>query len=144
MSRSILAFALVFVSLSVALLVACGRHSSVPSASAPDTSSDRPGTVAQIARASRPGHPVLFVGLDGADWQLLDDYIARGVMPNLARLVREGVSGVVETLRPPLSPSVWTSMMTGVSPLEHGVLDFVQFDPQTGAKEPITSSVRRA
>ena len=35
-------------------------------------------------------------------------------------------------------------MMTGVSPLEHGVLDFVQFDPQTGAKEPITSSVRRA
>ena len=35
-------------------------------------------------------------------------------------------------------------MMTGVSPLDHGILDFVQFDPKTGAKEPITSSVRRA
>ena len=34
--------------------------------------------------------------------------------------------------------------MTGVSPLDHGILDFVQFDPQTGAKEPITSSLRRA
>ena len=88
--------------------------------------------------------PVFFVGLDGADWQLLDDYMTRGVMPNLARLVREGTSGVLETIRPPLSPLVWTTMMTGVSPLDHGVLDFVQFDPQTGAKEPITSSVRRA
>lgn len=34
-------------------------------------------------------------------------------------------------------------MVTGTSPLEHGVLDFVQFDPATGAKEPITSSERR-
>jgi len=88
--------------------------------------------------------PLLFVGLDGADWQLLDDYMARGAMPNLARLVHEGASGVLETIRPPLSPLVWTTMMTGVSPLDHGILDFVQFDPQTGAKEPITSSVRRA
>jgi Flp pilus assembly protein TadD/predicted AlkP superfamily pyrophosphatase or phosphodiesterase len=90
------------------------------------------------------GRPVIFVGLDGADWQLLDDYMSAGAMPNLARLVREGTSGVLETIRPPLSPLIWTSMMTGVSPLEHGILDFVQFDPKTGAKEPITSSLRRA
>ena len=88
--------------------------------------------------------PVIFVGLDGADWQLLDDYIARGSMPNLARLVHEGTSGILDTIRPPLSPIVWTTMMTGVSPLEHGILDFAQFDPKTGAKEPITSSLRRA
>jgi hypothetical protein len=30
-------------------------------------------------------------------------------------------------------------MMTGTSPLEHGVLDFVQFDPATGMKQPITN-----
>ena len=90
------------------------------------------------------GRPVIFVGLDGADWQLLDDYIASGAMPNLARLTREGTSGVLETIRPPLSPLIWTSMMTGVSPLDHGILDFVQFNAKTGAKEPITSSLRRA
>src|SRR5712671_1783608 len=89
-------------------------------------------------------HPVIFIGLDGADWQLLDDYISSGAMPNLAALVREGTSGILETIRPPLSPLIWTSMMTGVSPLDHGILDFVQFDPKTGAKEPITSSLRRA
>jgi Flp pilus assembly protein TadD len=86
---------------------------------------------------------VIFVGLDAADWQLLDDYIANGSMPNLARLVHEGTSGVLDTIRPPLSPLVWTTMMTGVGPLEHGILDFAQFNPKTGAKEPITSSLRR-
>jgi Flp pilus assembly protein TadD len=98
----------------------------------------------RTAPAAAPGRPVIFVGLDGADWQLLDDYISAGTMPNLAQLVREGASGVLETIRPPLSPLIWTTMMTGVSPLDHGILDFVQFDPKTGAKEPITSSVRRA
>ncbi len=93
--------------------------------------------------SSGSGRPVIFVGLDAADWQLLDDYIADGSMPNLARLVKEGTSGVLDTIRPPLSPLVWTTMMTGVSPLEHGILDFAQFDPTTGAKEPITSSLRR-
>jgi Flp pilus assembly protein TadD/predicted AlkP superfamily pyrophosphatase or phosphodiesterase len=100
------------------------------------------GAGATAAAAS--SRPVIFVGLDGADWQLLDDYIANGAMPNLARLVREGASGILDTIRPPLSPLIWTSMMTGVSPLDHGILDFVQFDPKTGAKEPITSSLRRA
>jgi Flp pilus assembly protein TadD/predicted AlkP superfamily pyrophosphatase or phosphodiesterase len=117
-----------FLVLAVALLaVACGS----PSAN-------------RATSAAAPGRPVIFVGLDGADWQLLDAYIANGTMPNLARLVREGHSGILDTIRPPLSPLIWTSMMTGVSPLDHGILDFVQFDPKTGAKEPITSSLRRA
>ncbi len=34
-------------------------------------------------------------------------------------------------------------MMTGTSPLEHGILDFLQFDPATGQREPIMSSERR-
>ena len=101
-------------------------------------------SISPASSSATAGRPVIFIGLDGADWQLLDDYIAAGSMPNLARLVREGTSGVLETIRPPLSPLIWTSMMTGVSPLDHGILDFVQFDPKTGAKEPITSSLRRA
>jgi tetratricopeptide (TPR) repeat protein len=92
------------------------------------------------------GHPVLFVGWDGADWQLLDSYLAegdRGPLPNLAALVREGRSGVLKTIQPPLSPLVWTTMMTGVSPLVHGILDFTRFNPRTGEREPITRAERR-
>lgn len=90
--------------------------------------------------------PVLFVGLDGADWQLLDPYLRNGVMPNLAALAKEGRTGVLTTIQPPLSPLVWTTMMTGASPLEHGILDFTRRNPrhpETGAEEPITREERR-
>ena len=101
-----------------------------------------PPPAPEIARAVHPGRPVLFVGLDGADWELLDDYMASGVMPNLASLAREGRTGVLETIHPPLSPLVWTTMMTGASPLEHGILDFTRRNPRTGTLEPITSGER--
>ncbi|MES1240452.1 MAG: alkaline phosphatase family protein [Acidobacteriota bacterium] len=87
--------------------------------------------------------PVLFLGLDGADWQLLDPYLRNGVMPNLAALAKEGRTGVLATIQPPLSPLVWTTMMTGASPLEHGVLDFTRRNPETGTEEPITREERR-
>lgn len=105
----------------------------------------RPGaaTVAEIVAASSPGRPVIFVGLDGADWELLDRLIADGTMPELARLVKEGASGVLETQHPPLSPLLWTTMMTGLGPLDHTILDFTRFNPATGTKEPITSDERR-
>ena len=86
---------------------------------------------------------MIFLGLDGADWQLLDSYVRDGNMPNLARLVAEGTSGTLETLHPALSPLIWTSMMTGVDPLTHGILDFTRYRPGTNTKEPITSDERR-
>jgi tetratricopeptide (TPR) repeat protein len=103
-----------------------------------------PPVVAELARAARRGsRPVIFVGLDGGDWQLLDGFMADGTMPNLAGLARQGASGVLQTIQPPLSPLVWTTMMTGVSPLAHRILDFTRFNPASGALEPITSDERR-
>jgi tetratricopeptide (TPR) repeat protein len=93
--------------------------------------------------STRGPQPVLFVGLDGADWQLLDRYVAAGRMPELAALEKEGRTGVLTTIQPPLSPLVWTTMMTGVGPLEHGVLDFTRLDPRSGAEVPITREERR-
>ena len=100
--------------------------------------------VPEVAKQTHRARPVIFVGLDGADWQLLDEYIANGSMPNLRRLVATGAGGVLETDYPPLSPLVWTTMMTGVGPLDHAILDFTRFNPYTHDKEPITSDERRA
>jgi len=100
--------------------------------------------VDSIVKVARKARPVIFLGLDGADWQLLDQYMARGAMPNLKRLAAEGASGTLETLHPPLSPIIWTTMMTGVGPLNHRVLDFVRLNPVSGQKEPITSDERKA
>src|SRR5258708_30274568 len=85
---------------------------------------------------------VLFVGLDGGDWQYLDRLMDEGAMPNLAGLVREGDRRTIVTQQPPLSPLVWTTMMTGVSPLEHRILDFTRYNPITHTLQPITSDER--
>ena len=99
--------------------------------------SDAPPKLAQRA-------PVWVIGLDGADWRYLDRLMAKGAMPELSRLVREGRRGVLTTEQPPLSPLLWTTMMTGVSPLEHRILDFARLRPDDHRPEPITSSERRA
>ena len=95
-------------------------------------------------RATRTETPkrVIFVGLDGADWELLDRYAADGTMPNLGALVHSGDKRVLLTQHPSLSPLVWTTMMTGVSPLEHRILDFTRFNPVTHERELITSDER--
>jgi Flp pilus assembly protein TadD len=105
---------------------------------------ERLRAVPGVAMHSRTARPVIFVGLDGADWQLLDEYTADGTMPNLKRLADTGSGGVLETDYPPLSPLVWTTMMTGAGPLDHGILDFTRFNPYTHEKEPITSDERHA
>ncbi len=133
MRRSVL-----LLSVLLATSIACRKEAPPPrKAAAP------PPPRPEVTQASRPARPVIFIGLDGADWELIDDYMASGVMPNLAALARSGRTGALKTINPPLSPLVWTTMMTGASPLDHGILDFTRRNPKTGALEPIPSSERR-
>jgi predicted AlkP superfamily phosphohydrolase/phosphomutase len=69
---------------------------------------------------------VLMIGLDGATYSLLDPLAAQGIMPFLGRLMRAGVRGDLTSTRNPLTPPAWTSMITGVSPEQHGVHDFLR------------------
>ena len=116
---------------------------STPTASTPPPVATATGTVASIAASAQPRPPVIFVGLDGADWALLDQYAARGVMPTLRRLVSEGTSGTLETIHPALSPLIWNTVVTGRPPLEHRVLDFLRVNPVSRQREPITSDERK-
>jgi Flp pilus assembly protein TadD len=100
--------------------------------------------VGNVAARARSAPPVIFIGFDGADWELLDEYMKSGAMPTLQRMVATGAGGVLETEHPPLSPLLWTTMMTGVGPLEHAILDFTRFNPITRDREPITSDERAA
>jgi predicted AlkP superfamily phosphohydrolase/phosphomutase len=102
------------------------------------------GVVPDVASRAAARPPVVFIGLDGADWALLDQYASSGVMPTLRKLVAEGSSGTLKTIHPALSPLIWTTMMTGVMPLEHRVLDFLRVNPVSQQREPITSDERKA
>jgi predicted AlkP superfamily phosphohydrolase/phosphomutase len=71
-------------------------------------------------------YPVLIVGLDGATFDLMLPWIEEGRLPNLARLLRGGIWGPLESTIPPITPCAWSSFMTGKNPGKHGLFDFVE------------------
>jgi len=86
---------------------------------------------------------LLLVGWDAADWKVIDPLLARGEMPHLAGLLEQGVRGNLNTIQPPLSPMVWTSIATGKRPPKHGVLGFTEPTPDGLAVRPIGNLGRR-
>ncbi|PYJ23760.1 MAG: hypothetical protein DME99_01910, partial [Verrucomicrobia bacterium] len=75
---------------------------------------------------SRKQPKAVIIGLDAATWTLIRPWMAEGRMPTFARLVKEGASATLESVRPPLTPPAWTSFMTGKNPAKHGVFNFMQ------------------
>ena len=71
-------------------------------------------------------HRVLILGLDGATFDIIKPLVAQGKLPHLARLMREGTHGVLASTFPPITPTAWTSFMTGKNPGRHGIFDFEQ------------------
>jgi predicted AlkP superfamily phosphohydrolase/phosphomutase len=69
----------------------------------------------------------LLFGLDGATFTVLDDLVARGVMPYLGRFMQDGARAPLASTVPPLTPIAWTSMVTGRTPGHHGITGFFQF-----------------
>jgi predicted AlkP superfamily phosphohydrolase/phosphomutase/Tfp pilus assembly protein PilF len=94
-------------------------------------------------KSRREGRKILLIGLDGADWQLMDPWMAQGKLPNLARLKERAAWANLKSLQPILSPLLWTTVATGRPPEEHGVVDFLVKDPATGQKVPISSRFRK-
>jgi Flp pilus assembly protein TadD len=98
---------------------------------------------AEVATQSRRRGRLVVLGLDACDWDLVDELVARGLMPNVGRLIRRGASAVDTIPAPLISPVVWTTIATGVPPEVHGVLDFLEPDPAGGVR-PVTSASRQA
>jgi predicted AlkP superfamily phosphohydrolase/phosphomutase len=108
---------------------------------------------------------VILVGIDGADWGVIQPLLDRGRLPAFRKLKEEGATGVLMSLEPSASPALWTSVATGVAPGRHGIRGFVVPAPGAGnggrppagdegeegaaatAKQgvrPVTSAMRRA
>jgi hypothetical protein len=71
---------------------------------------------------------VVLLCIDGAD---LDDMILpmidAGELPTFARLLRDGTWGPLATIEPTLSAVVWTTIITGKTPDQHGIRHFIVF-----------------
>ncbi len=70
--------------------------------------------------AGPPARRVVVVGIDGLSPASLSPPAGGGV-PAFARLARRGAFGPLATVRPAEGPPVWTTLMTGRLPRDHGV-----------------------
>ena len=75
---------------------------------------------------------VCVIGLDAALPTSILKYVEQGVLPNLERLIKNGVmaeNGLVPY--PTITPPNWTTIATGAWPGTHGITDFNVHEPGT-------------
>ncbi|MGB2799009.1 MAG: alkaline phosphatase family protein [Dehalococcoidia bacterium] len=77
---------------------------------------------------------VVIIGLDGACWGIVMPWIEQGELPNLGKLLAEGVYSELRSVIPPMTPPAWTSLVTGKNPGKHGIT-FEFFKQKTGSFE---------
>lgn len=89
-------------------------------------------------QASDPeARKLLVIGIDSADWRLLDPMLEEGRLPNLKAFMAQSSYGRMKTFFPlEKSPLLWASILTGVRPEVHGVDNFVKGSGQ----QPVTGS----
>src|SRR3954469_10853391 len=95
---------------------------------------------AELRRDTRsvPTRVVIFA-LDGADWELLHELSDDGRIPNLKALAAGGTVSSLQTIQPTVSPMVWTTVATGLTPDRHCVIDFMD----RGRHSPVDAYSRR-
>ncbi|MEY3212313.1 MAG: hypothetical protein RIT28_2794 [Pseudomonadota bacterium] len=94
------------------------------------------------AEAERRGKEsqMLLIGIDGAEWMVIEDLWAKGYLPNLRALVNRGVRAKLKT-EYGKSPVIWTTIATGVLPEKHGITGFVVATDEGDV--PVASTVRK-
>jgi len=98
--------------------------------------------VVTLAGCSRRRERLVVLGLDGLDPDVVALLVSEGKLPNFERLSREGAAGRLVSVKPLLSPIVWTTIATGRKAIDHGITHFTVVDP-SGEEVPITSRARR-
>lgn len=71
--------------------------------------------------------PCILIGWDGATFDLLSPWAERGLLPNLASMLSRGTARELRSIIPPVTPAAWVSILTGMNPGKHGILDFNVF-----------------
>lgn len=76
----------------------------------------------------------VILGLDGGDWQIFNGFMEMGVMPNLSKLAKQGLTANLISTVPPSTPQAWSSIMTGLNAGRHGVFGFANLTSNTERK----------
>jgi predicted AlkP superfamily phosphohydrolase/phosphomutase len=73
-----------------------------------------------------PQNKLILLAIDSADADLVLQWAAAGFLPNIAKLLREGVSAPVETPAGVLEGAIWPTILTSTSAATHGMYAYRQ------------------
>ncbi len=85
---------------------------------------------------------LLILGLDGLDPLLVQKYWQIGLCPALKALRQKAVYTTFLPTLPAVSPAIWTTYFTGLSPQEHGLIDLLSRKNYSYALTPCTAKER--
>lgn len=84
-----------------------------------------------VRAAGNTPSKVVVLGFDGADANLVRQWMDEGKLPNLARLRQQGCFSPLMPTNPPQTPVSWSTFSTGLDPGKTEIFDFLKRDPNT-------------
>ena len=85
---------------------------------------------------------VLFIGIDGMDYNLTKMMLENDELPNLKALSEDGSFMELVSSNPPQSPVAWASIATGANPGKHNIFDFIVRNPENYIPELAISKIK--
>lgn len=70
--------------------------------------------------------PLVLIGLDGCDWNLINPWIENGELPNIAKIKAEGITDTLGSTIPPITGPALATFFTGLNPDNTGIVSFVK------------------
>ena len=81
-----------------------------------------------MKKIEEKNHPAIIIGIDGADWKVLDVLIKNNLCPNISAMINKGTCASTNVMPDDvfLSPVIWTSIATGKKGRTHGIHGLIQ------------------
>lgn len=76
-------------------------------------------------------HPLILLGLDAMDVELVQHWSREGVLPGFQRLFASAAQGRLDSPAQVMQGSIWPSFVTGLNPGRHGLYFMTQLSPGT-------------
>jgi len=88
-----------------------------------------------------PKRKILFIGIDGAPFDLVMKWAEQGELPNIRHLLDKGAFGELKSVLD-ITPPAWSSIYTGKNAGKHGIFDFMHRKVGTYDFAPANSTMR--
>ncbi|UCC39962.1 MAG: alkaline phosphatase family protein [Candidatus Heimdallarchaeota archaeon] len=93
--------------------------------------------------SKNPNQKVIVIGLDAATFDIINPLKEKGLLPNISKLIEDGVSGRLLSTLPYTSAPAWNSFATGKNPGKHGIYGFSEYKTNSYEIQIVNSRKRK-